>query len=249
MKKSQEMIDRMLENAEVFLAEGKADRAFSTYVEIIRMCPDFTAQYNLGVLFAQGRGTGQNFLEAAYWFEQAAREGDEEAEKLCRRCTVEFLQQKTAAGSARELFEAMAHFSFYVWPEKDVRITANKQIFSVAAWHFKREEYADAAKLFRAAAEFGGDGMSQKYLGVLYNAGAGVEKNDLAALYWFDRAADQRIAPAEKDRDGILNAYRSSLSPAEFYEQMNLLGEYCAFGTEDIPRDATKAERWRQAAV
>ena len=68
------------------------------------MCPDFTAQYNLGVLFAQGRGTGQNFLEAAYWFEQAAREGDEEAEKLCRRCTVEFLQQKTAAGSARELF-------------------------------------------------------------------------------------------------------------------------------------------------
>ena len=52
-----------------------------------------------------------------------------------------------------------------------------------------------------------------------------------------------------KDRDGILNAYRSSLSPAEFYEQMNLLGEYCAFGTEDIPRDAAKAERWRQAAV
>ena len=68
-----------------------------------------------------------------------------------------------------------------------------------------------------------------------------MEKNDLTALYWFDRAVDRQIVPAMPDRDGILNAYRKNLSRAGFFEQMNLLGGYCAIGTEDIPRDTAKA--------
>lgn len=61
MKKSQEMIDRMLENAEVFLAEGKADRAFSTYVEIIRMCPDFYGSVQSGSIVCPGKGDRTEF--------------------------------------------------------------------------------------------------------------------------------------------------------------------------------------------
>lgn len=43
---------------------------------------------------------------------------------------------------------------------------------------------------------------------------AGPKQNDLASLYWFDKAVDNGAADlAQKDRDGILNAYRTNLSP------------------------------------
>lgn len=107
-------------------------------------------------------------------------------------------------------------------------------------------EYSDAAKLFRAAAEYGNDGYSQNYLGVLYNIGAGVEKNDLAALYWLDKAVENGAADvAQTDKDGILNAYKASLSPAEFYEYMMQLSGWCSLGDENVPKDAEKAKYWR----
>ena len=113
--------------------------------------------------------------------------------------------------------------------------------------HFNRKEYPSAAKLFRAAAEFGNDGYSQNYLAVLYNLGAGVEQNDLAALYWFDKAVDNGVADvARKDRDGILNAYKANFTPTEFYETMLTLSSWCGSGHEDVPKDAPKSAFWRK---
>ena len=244
----QEIIDRMLHNGEAMLAAGRADQAFETYMEIVRLCPDPTAQYNLGVLSAQGRGTEQSFLVAAYWFYQVSLDGDQEAGDRCRQCMVKYIVQHMNQDTPRALYERMAHFAFYVYRGQDIRTLANKELFSLGAYYYKQEDYAAAGKLFRAAAEFGDDGMSQNCLGRFYNRGTGVEKNDLTALYWFDRAVDRQIVPAMPDRDGILNAYRKNLSRAGFFEQMNLLGGYCAIGTEDIPRDAAKAAYWRRVA-
>lgn len=106
------------------------------------------------------------------------------------------------------------------------------------------QNYVEAAKLFRVAAEFGNDGYSQNALAVLYNTGFGVEKNDLAALYWFDRATDNGVEVAKKDRDGIFNAYRSSNSPEEFDSLMQTLSDWCKTGTADIPQDVKKAAYW-----
>lgn len=103
---------------------------------------------------------------------------------------------------------------------------------------------SEAAKLFRVAAEFGNDGYSQNALAILYNTGSGVEKNDLAALYWFDRATDNGVEAAKKDRDEIFNAYRSSNSPEEFDSLMQTLSDWCKTGTADIPRDTKKAAYW-----
>ena len=99
--------------------------------------------------------------------------------------------------------------------------------------------------MLRAAAEFGEDGNAQNALAVLYNAGEGVKKNDLAALYWFDRAADNLIKESSKDRDDLLQAYRTNFTPAEFAEQMDILIACCTYGSEDIPEDRRKADYWR----
>ena len=66
-------------------------------------------------------------------------------------------------------------------------------------------------------------GKSQNYLAVLYNAGLGVEKDDIAALYWFDRATDNGVEVSKKDRDGILNAYYENFSPEKFYDTMDFI--------------------------
>ena len=100
--------------------------------------------------------------------------------------------------------------------------------------------------MFRAAAEFSSYGYSQNCLAVLYNVGAGLEKNDLASLYWFDKAVDNGAADvAKKDRDGILNAYKTNLTPREFYEEMMKLSGWCNIGSEAVPKDAAKAAYWR----
>lgn len=106
------------------------------------------------------------------------------------------------------------------------------------------QNFVEAEKLFRAAAEFGNDGYSQNSLAVLYNTGSGVEKNDLAALYWFDRATDNGLEVSKKDRDGIFNAYQNNSNPEEFNTLMQTLSDWCKTGTANIPRDAKKAVYW-----
>ena len=133
----QEIIDRMLHNGEAMLAAGRADQAFETYMEIVRLCPDPTAQYNLGVLSAQGRGTEQSFLEAAYWFYQVSLDGDQEAGDRCRQCMVKYIVQHMNQDTPRALYERMAHFAFYVYRGQDIRTLANKELFSLGAYYYK----------------------------------------------------------------------------------------------------------------
>lgn len=142
----------------------------------------------------------------------------------------------------------MVRFVKYIYPEtEDVNLEVCRKLFAIAGNHFNKKEYPPAAKLFRAAAEFGNDGYSQNYLAVLYNLGAGLEQNDLAALYWFDKAVDNGAADvARRDRDGILNAYQTNLTPAEFYKTMLTLSGWCGIGHEDVPKDAAKSAFWRE---
>lgn len=76
--RTENIIQVMLANAAGCL-EDMPERAFGIYKQIVELAPDITAQYNLGVLYAQGKGTAQDFLQSAYWFHQAALNGDSEA--------------------------------------------------------------------------------------------------------------------------------------------------------------------------
>ncbi|MFR5782176.1 MAG: hypothetical protein ACLUEK_10250, partial [Oscillospiraceae bacterium] len=114
---------------------------------------------------------------------------------------------------------------------------------------YNRRDYAAALKLLRAAAEFGCDGEAQNCLGLIYNAGAGVRRSDLVSLYWFDRAADSGVQAARRDRDGILNAYRATLSPEEFTDYMQRVARWCENGGPEVPRTPQKAAFWRRIAA
>lgn len=242
--KPEDIIQQMLDNAQICLAEGMPERAFLTYQQIVDLVPEASAQYNLASLYAQGKGTEQNFLQAAYWFHQAGMNGDEGAKKMCVKSTMDYIHQDFLAKTSQNLYEEMIRYAKLLYPDENGREIAVKKLCVSAGNHFNKQEYAEAAKLFRAAAEFGEDGNAQNALAVLYNAGEGVEKNDLAALYWFDRAADNGIEDSRKDRDGLLQAYRTNFTSAEFVEQMDILIACCTYGSEDIPEDGRKADYW-----
>ena len=239
----------LLNQALFYINAGRPDQAVDLYHKILESEPKQpTALYNLGSLYAQGKGVAQDFLEAGCLFRQAELNGDTQAGKLCQKCLMDYMHQRMERGSASELYADVLQFIRRVYPEANAEVEANRKLFALAGLHFNRGEYAPAAKLFRPAAEFGNDGLSQNYLAVLYNLGGGVGKNDLAALYWFDRAVDNGAEVARKDRDGILNAYRSNFPAEELKREMLQLSEWCDAGTEEIPRDTVKAAYWRKMA-
>ena len=243
---SKNVIDTMVALAGVFINNDDYTGAVGIYQNILRLQSNKIAQYNLGTLYALGKGVKQDFKEAAYWFNQADIAGDEQAEKHCLKCMVDFIHQDFEYEIPETIFFNMMRFVKFIWPDQNLELKVNENLFAMAGNHFNKQEYIEAIKLFRAAAEFGNDGNSQNYLAILYNAGMGIEQNDLVSLYWFDKAADNGIEFAQTDRNGILNAYQAKSSPQEFYEQMMLLSGWCSLGSIDIPKDANKAVYWRE---
>ena len=232
--------------ANALFQDGQYDRAFTMYRTITDHDYDVTAQYNLATMYAMGRGTKRDYLKASYWFHKAYLNGDEQAEKMCRKAQMDYIHEGFEQKTPKDLFDEMIEYSRYLYPKEDAVASASRYLYQLGQHHFNKKEYAPAAKLFRSAAEYGNGVEAQNYLAVLYNAGAGVEKNDLAALYWFDRAAEQGFAPAATDRNGILNAYRNNNSPSVFQGIMAELANACRVGTKDIPRDERKAECWEK---
>jgi len=245
---SDKAIDVMLALAESLLNDGKAEQAIERYKSILQLCPNSTAQYNLGSLYAQGKGVKQDFCEGAYYFRQAAKNGDEAASKLVLKCELDYICQNIEKKSYVELYERMKQFVTRAYPEDATEAHIGRELSTIGLHLINKKEYAEAVKLLRAAAEFCNDGQAQNYLGVLYNAGIGVEKNDLISLYWFDRATDNNFEAAKPDRDGLFNAYRDTLSEEEFVEYMKLIAHWCEVGTEDIPKMPSKVDYWYRVA-
>lgn len=243
---SQDVIEILLMNANIFVDQGDYEHAFKEYKQIVRLQPNATAQYNLGSLYAQGKGTNQSFKTGAYWFHQAELNGDEKAGDMCLKCIMDYILESIDADTPKMLFDKMYNLAFDLEPKGDGKAFAVEKIYGLAGHHLNKKEYTYAAKLFRAAAEFGNHGDSQNYLALLYNAGLGVEKNDLAALYWFDRAVDNHVEAARQDRAGILNAYHTNSAPEEFFNIMEELAVDCVNGSKEIPQDVGKAAYWRE---
>ena len=236
--------------AQVAMDKEDYDKATEVYKDILKLESNSTAAYNLGRLFAQGKGVEQNFTEGAYYFHQAELLGDEQAGKLCLKCSMDFVHQDFNDKTPEQIYTDMTHFIERVYPKaNNVKLEVCRRLYAIAENHFNKEEFSEAFKLFRAAGEFGSDGYSQNYLAVLYNTGNGTEQNDIAALYWFDKAVDNGAADvALTDREGLFNHYKENFSADVFFATILKLSGWCQTGSEDVPKDEEKADYWRKIA-
>lgn len=244
----EEALRSLLTLGQVALDAGDWESAFEAYASALKLEQDETALYNLGSLYARGLGVRRDYAEAARLFHGAELLGNERAGRLCAKCMYDYLSEGSSDRTSAELYAAMAVFVTRVYPEaSEHRQEAGNGLFAVASTHLNKGEYHEAAVAFRAAAEYADNGYAQYYLAMLYNAGAGLPKNDLAALYWLDRAVDNGAANvALADRDGMLGTYQKSLSDEEFCKVMATLADWCEQGTPDVPVDYGRAVRWRE---
>lgn len=143
------------------------------------------AQWQLAMMYCQGKVVPQNYVEARKWFQKAADQGDPWARLI--------LAQLYYKGHGVQKDDAAA----MKWWEK----TAEQGLVPGAVAQYKignmyyfgegvLQDYALAAKWFKRAAEQGNP-QAQFSLGFVYDEGLGVPRSVPEALKWYRAAAEQ----------------------------------------------------------
>ena len=155
---------------------------------------DASAQYSIGLRYAEGEGAPQNLTEAARWFERAASAGLAPAQY---RLAVAYERGQGITkdlGRARSWYQAAAE-------KGNVKAMHNLAV-SLSGHQDGDPDYALAAKWYGQAGAYG-LADSQFNLAVLAEHGLGMPKNLGAAYQWFALAAKNGDQEAGKRRDMI----------------------------------------------
>ncbi len=127
-----------------------------------------------------------------------------------------------------------------------------------AAW--SRGDYVTALQLLQPLADQGA-ARAQAILGIMYDNGQGVPRDDLAAVAWFRKAADQGYAHAEydlglkysegrgvaRDDDSALLWFQKAADHGD-PEAMFRLGDAFEFG-KGTPIDYVRGYAWYERAI
>ncbi len=176
---------------------------------------DAQAQYNLGVMYATGRGVPQDDAEAVRWWRLAADQGDAEAQYN--------LGVRYADGRGVPQDDAEAAKWFRRAAEQGAAKAQHNLGFMYENGRGVRQDYAEAVRWFRKAAEQG-DVRGQYNLGFMYANGQGVPQDIVQAQMWFTLAAEQGAALAQNNRDKAA----SEMTPDQIAEAQRMAREWKA---------------------
>lgn len=207
------------------------------------------AQFNLAVMYVQGKTGIANDAQAVEWWEKAATQGHAKAQF---RLGVMYEQ---GAGTAKDISKAM------LWYQKaaeqddaDAQLTLGNRyenglglptnINKANEWYQKAAAQGNALAQYRLGFNYmKGDGFpkdaskavswyqkaaaqgepyAQTNLGAMYEWGQGVSKDIVLAYAWSNLAASKGIEIARKNRDG----YESQLTPAQRAEGQRLASNW-----------------------
>ena len=144
------------------------------------------AQFDLGVLYAQGLGVHRDLDEAARWYQMAAEQGNAEAEFALGQ------MYSRGWGMPRDETDALRWFEMASNPNSDGPPTD----WTVLDGYGTRQDQTQAAYWYLKAAEQG-HVEAQYNLSRLYAAGQGVARDQEQALRWIRAAATQGYAQAQ----------------------------------------------------
>lgn len=140
------------------------------------------AQYNLGVLYAEGRGVAADYQQAFAWFERAAKQGLANAQYNLA------VMYERGTGVAADAAQARS------WYERAAELDHPRAQHNLAVMYASGEQvtldYATAARWFEKAAEHGLP-QAQFNLALLYARGLGVPQDDVLAYKWLTVAEGQ----------------------------------------------------------
>ena len=155
---------------------------------------DPVAQYDIGVLYAQGSGLVQDYASAASWFHAAAAQGNLDAE------------YNLGVFSERGLGVAASPIDAVNWYRSAADQNHAHAQYNLAIAYAEgrgtEQDLAAAARWYQRAAQQGVV-PAMVNLASLYERGQGVERSLVDAYAWYSAAAERGDNPA-KDRAGEL---------------------------------------------
>jgi len=144
------------------------------------------AQFDLGVLYAQGLGVRRDLTEASYWYRRSAEQGNAEAQFALGQ------MYSRGWGAPRDISDAVRWLQMANSVESDGPPTdwANIEGYGMP------QDDEVAAYWYRLAADKGHP-EAQFNLARLYASGHGVKKDEEQAARWISASAAQGFAPAQ----------------------------------------------------
>lgn len=164
---------------------------------------DTTAQNNIGVMYANGRGVDQDYDEAINWFRQAAQHGNTTAHNnLCRVYIHRGWRYANGRGVDQDDTQAFNWF-------RQAVLQGDAEAQNIVGWMYAQgrgidQDYAQAFAWFSKAAEQG-HAEAQYNLGVMYARGDHVLHDGVEAVEWLRRAAEQGDTEARSTLRKLLN--------------------------------------------
>ena len=157
---------------------------------------DATAMYNLGVMYADGKGVLEDDKEAVKWFRKAADLGDAMAMNSLGVAYVH------GEGVIQDDEEAVK------WYRKAAELGNANAMSNLGVMYTQGkgviEDFKEAFKWFRKAAELG-TVNAMAALGLMYDNGDGVIEDDVEAYAWVNVAAANGNKEVVEYRDKIKN--------------------------------------------
>jgi len=220
----------------------------------------------LGILYEKGEGVTEDHALAAKWYQKAMDNGNVAAirrlsemyrlgmgvphdEKKAR----ELLTRAEELGdkAAPKFREKQEHDRLHPKPGQDIKAEAYRA--------HKQKQFEKAAKLYQQCAAMGNDDC-QLALGVIYEYGEGVPKNDGQAVVWYRKSADQGNPIGQKTLGlmyelgkGVPENWAEaarlySMSAEKYQDAAFALGRMYEFGMS-VPQNRARAIEWFKKAA
>ena len=151
---------------------------------------DASAHYNLGVMYATGRGVPQDDAEAVAWYRLAAEQGEARAQYNLGT------MYDTGEGVPQDFAEAVT------WYRRAAEQSHASAQHNLGVMYYNGrgvpQDYVEAVAWFHRAAEQG-VASAQNNLGVMYDTDKGVPQDNVEAHMWLNLAAS-RLSGADREQ-------------------------------------------------
>lgn len=194
---------------------------------------DPSAQFEVGARLAEGKGTSQNFKDAAKWYQRSAEQGFAQAQYRLGTLYERGLGLKPDMERAGDWYKRAAE-------QGNIKAMHNLAVLS-ANQSKGSPDYATAAQWFGQAAELG-LADSQFNLAVLHENGLGVTQDLAIAYKWLTLAAKSGDKEAIRRRDIL----QGKLTAQQMTQAEGLISSWKAKMTDQKVNDPRKAgEAWK----
>lgn len=182
-----------LEDGTAALDRKDFKKAYTLLLPLAKQGNSF-AQYNVGVMLAQGLGVDKNEKDAVSWYQKAAEQGDPDAQSNLA------LMYESARGTKQDYKKAM---EWYLKAANQGDALAQHNLGSLYYNGYGTPKDVNKTVEWYTKAAKQDLPIAQNALGAMYVQGIGVEKDPNKGLEWILKAAQQNYPEAQKNAFSI----------------------------------------------